>query len=98
MRLAAEAHRSKTGEAFDAQAQQRRAVAWLLGHFVKSRTKHFRDALTRSFKWEENGFAARLDAAFTAHLTPIILKPISLTAAEAVAADREVQVAAATDA
>ncbi|MFN2455035.1 MAG: CHAD domain-containing protein [Pyrinomonadaceae bacterium] len=42
----------------------RQAAVFLLSHFVKERTKHFRDALARWHRWEINGFAVRL----TAHL------------------------------
>ncbi len=97
-RLMAEDQRTKTGDAVSASVQQRRSVAWLLGHFVKWRSRHFRDALARSIEWEENGFATQLNAALTAQPTPIILRPISLTAVEAVAADREAQTAASADA
>jgi len=97
-RLLVEDQRTKIGDAVSAQVQQRRAIAWLLGHFVKWRSRHFRDALTRSIKWEESGFATQLNAAVTAQPTPIILRPMSLTAAGAVAADREAQTAASTNA
>lgn len=95
-RLKTEDRKTKTGDGVSAEAQQRRAVAWLLGHFVKWRSRHFRDALTRLIKWEENGFATQLTAALTAQPTPIILRPISLTAVEAVASDREAQGKAAS--
>lgn len=41
--------------------QQRSAAVWLLGHFVKARTKHYRLALNRWHDWETTGFARRLD-------------------------------------
>ncbi len=97
-RLMAENQTTKTGDAVTAQVEQRRTIAWLLGYFVKWRSRHFRDALTRLIKWEENDFATQLNAALTAQPTPIILKPIALTAVEAVAADREAQMAASADA
>ena len=43
------------------RAEDRRAVVWLLGHFVKSRAKHFRAALERWHAWDEAHFATNLE-------------------------------------
>lgn len=43
-----------------AQTPVRAAGIWLLQHFVKERTKHFRDALTRWQQWETTNFSMRL--------------------------------------
>lgn len=43
-------------------AEERSAAVWLLSHFAKTRTKHFRDALARWHAWEQSDFAARLCA------------------------------------
>jgi CHAD domain-containing protein len=38
----------------------RRASVWLLSHFTKERSKHFRNALDRWEEWETNGFFAQM--------------------------------------
>lgn len=38
----------------------RAASVWLLHHFKKERTRHYRHALARWFEWEKTGFSARL--------------------------------------
>jgi CHAD domain-containing protein len=40
--------------------QTRRAAVWLLSHFTKERSKHFREALARWEEWETTGFFAQL--------------------------------------
>ncbi len=45
--------------------EQRGAATWLLSHFTKSRTRHFRDALARWHKWETGDFAGRLASLVT---------------------------------
>ena len=42
--------------------QTRRAAVWLLSHFTKERSKHFREALARWEEWETTGFFAGLDS------------------------------------
>ncbi|HEV7903570.1 MAG TPA: CHAD domain-containing protein [Pyrinomonadaceae bacterium] len=42
--------------------QTRRAAVWLLSHFTKERSKHFREALARWEEWETTGFFAQLDS------------------------------------
>ena len=42
--------------------QTRRASVWLLNHFAKERSKHFREALARWEEWETTGFFAQLDS------------------------------------
>ena len=44
------------------------AYIWLLGHFVRLRTKHFRNALARWYEWETRGFSARLRNTLVAEL------------------------------
>jgi len=41
---------------------ERDAMIWLLGHFSRLRTKHFRAALSRWYEWEEKDFCNRLTA------------------------------------
>jgi len=41
---------------------ERDAMIWLLSHFSRSRTKHFRAALARWHEWEEKDFCNRLTA------------------------------------
>jgi CHAD domain-containing protein len=48
-----------------AHSQQRSAAVWLIKHFVKERTKHYRDALTRWHEWETNDFFTRLAASLS---------------------------------
>jgi CHAD domain-containing protein len=36
------------------------AAVWLLEHFMKERTRHYRHALTRWCEWEQTNFASRL--------------------------------------
>jgi CHAD domain-containing protein len=36
------------------------ASIWLLGHFVRLRTKHFRNALARWYEWETRGLSTQL--------------------------------------
>ena len=55
-------HRDES-EAADGQAADSRirlAAIWLLNHFTKERTKHFRRALARWHKWETGGFFGRM--------------------------------------
>lgn len=40
---------------------RRRASVWLLGHFARRRTNHYRDALTRWHDWESSEFFSRLE-------------------------------------
>jgi CHAD domain-containing protein len=51
----------RDGAGGDAAAEQKRGAAyWLLDHFTKERTGHFRDALARWREWEATQFQARL--------------------------------------
>jgi CHAD domain-containing protein len=43
-------------------ADERDAMIWLLSHFSRLRTKHFRAALARWHEWEEKDFCNRLTA------------------------------------
>lgn len=42
---------------------EREAAIWLLSHFVKLRTKHYRAALERWDKWQQSGFVEKITAA-----------------------------------
>jgi CHAD domain-containing protein len=61
VRLHAKRGRAKL-TAFSGQ-EVRRAAVWLINHFLKVRDKHFRAALTRWEKWEEQKLADNLQAA-----------------------------------
>jgi len=52
-------HREES-EGQDADSLIRLAAIWLLNHFTKERTKHFRGALARWHKWETGGFFERM--------------------------------------
>jgi CHAD domain-containing protein len=43
----------------------RLAAVWLLEHFMKERTRHYRHALTRWCEWEQTGFSSRLKEALS---------------------------------
>jgi CHAD domain-containing protein len=54
------------------------ASLWLLDHFVKERTKHYRRALDLWSSWQESNFALRLDAVLNAagqSRTPVSAAP-----------------------
>lgn len=53
--------KTKPGEQATPQ-DERDAMIWLLSHFSKLRTKHFRTALARWQEWEEKDFCNRLSA------------------------------------
>lgn len=59
---------SRLDETVDADEQRCHASVWLLGHFAKRRTSHYRDALTQWHEWETTDFFARLET-FTQNLT-----------------------------
>jgi CHAD domain-containing protein len=44
------------------------AYIWLLGHFVRLRTKHFRNALAHWYEWETRDFSAHLRNTLVAEL------------------------------
>ena len=44
----------------EAAAGTREATTWLLQHFTKERTKHYRHALAQWLEWEKTGFRSRL--------------------------------------
>lgn len=50
------------GEMLETDGTERSAAAWLLGHFTKERTKHFRNALARWREWEEADLSANLSS------------------------------------
>lgn len=52
--------RKQARPAGDENADHRVASVWLLDHFVKLRTKHFRRALQRWREWEANDFSGQL--------------------------------------
>ena len=66
---------------------ERRSSVWLLGHFVKTRTKHYRAALALWDEWEQKSFAANLMASLDEGSESIDLAPLTLSASEAVASD-----------
>jgi CHAD domain-containing protein len=49
-------------------AEQEAVLVWLLSHFVKVRTKHFRKALVSWREWEANDFSAQLRKTLVAEL------------------------------
>jgi CHAD domain-containing protein len=56
-------HRVKTKPGEQATPQdERAAMIWLLSHFTRLRTKHFRAALARWHEWESKDFCNRLAA------------------------------------
>lgn len=59
----------------DANGAERRAFVRLLQHFVKTRMKLYRDALTRWDEWEATGFSERLAAALQKPATVAPPKP-----------------------
>ena len=52
--------RNKGEAAGEQGARERSAAVWLLDHFVRERSNHFRSALWRWREWETNGFQKRL--------------------------------------
>ena len=71
----------------DSIRAERRSSVWLLGHFVKTRTKHYRAALALWDEWEQKSFAANLMASLDEGAESIELEPLTLSASEAVASD-----------
>lgn len=53
-------HRDESAGEPDADSRIRLAAIWLLNHFTKERSKHFRQALVRWHKWETGGFFERM--------------------------------------
>ncbi len=83
---------SQSNNAPGIAADQRSAPVWLLSHFTKARTKHFRDALARWHAWEQSDFAARLCAEIEINgvmlaSNTLKLLPLTMPAADAVASD-----------
>ena len=66
---------------------ERRSSVWLLGHFVKTRTKHYRAALALWDEWEQKSFAANLMASLDEGPESIELAPLTLSQSEVVASD-----------
>jgi CHAD domain-containing protein len=52
--------RNKGESAGEEGAREKSAAVWLLDHFVRERSNHFRSALGRWHEWETNGFQKRL--------------------------------------
>lgn len=50
----------KWGESDRETIVRRMGCSWMLKHFAKVRTEHYRDALSRWQRWEENGFLDKL--------------------------------------
>lgn len=71
----------------EAEQQKRGAIVWLMRHFARARMKHFGNALTRWHEWETNGFFTQLVNSLDARPPAVELSPVTLTAAQAVAAD-----------
>lgn len=63
---------------------QETASVWLLNHFVKLRTKHFRNALARWREWEANKFSQQLrqTVQVDSSLPPITTSDSSIAASE----------------
>lgn len=53
-------HREESEGDGGRDARLRLAAIWLLNHFTKERSKHFRRALARWHKWETGGFLERM--------------------------------------
>lgn len=77
-------------EAAQAMEPERRAAIWLLRHYAKARTKHYRKSLARWQEWETSKFFARLNQQLETR-PPIELSSITLSAAGAVDADLRAQ-------
>lgn len=67
-----------TGAVMDISDPHRPAVIWLIDHFVKARTKHYRAALAAWHDWETNDFAARLTATLDWPSIPNATLPVKL--------------------
>lgn len=67
---------------FHPSAKQAAANVWLLRHFTKERTKHYRDALALWHEWETTNFHARLASELARIEQTFILEPINLTPAD----------------
>ena len=66
-RLRLTARRSPSEEE---HARLKEGAAWLLGHFAKRRTEHYRDALARWQQWEAEGLLPRLKSILARDLSP----------------------------
>ena len=80
---------SLSPDAQEDDRQQKRAALWLLDHFTKARTKHFRDALERFSRWESDHFAAHLTERLREGLKTSEMPPQALTATDITTADLE---------
>jgi CHAD domain-containing protein len=69
---------------------ERLAAVWLLRHYAKARTKHYRKSLASWQEWETSKFFARLNQQLETR-PPIELSSVTLSAADAVAADLRAQ-------
>ena len=66
-----------------AVVEQESAAVWLLGHFVRERTKNYHDALARWHVWEANDFESHLRTALSAAAIPEGPAPSAGLASEA---------------
>ena len=74
-------------ETGDVNVQRYHACVWLLGHFTKRRTNHYRDALARWHDWETNDFFARLETCMQRSPTKRKASQTSLSIVKTIASD-----------
>lgn len=63
----------------DKREEQLAALVWLLGHFVKLRTKHLRQALNRWCQWESHDMGAKLRASLNPRSRPRVSSKAATT-------------------
>lgn len=78
---------SKARKASESAQQAESACLWLLSHFVKVRTEHYRSALTCWHEWERIGFSNRLFAVIEDKPLGVEVPSAAISPAAAVAAD-----------
>jgi CHAD domain-containing protein len=76
------------GSDADAQAPEHRADVWLLLHFVKERTRHFREALARWHEWETTSFFTHLSACLETAPGSLDSETSECAAPDAIASDQ----------
>lgn len=81
-RHAQESANTTTPATFHPSEKQIAAHVWLLRHFTKERTKHYRDALAQWHEWETTNFRARLAKELVKIEQTFILQPINLFPAD----------------
>jgi CHAD domain-containing protein len=69
-RLKARHEHNSRGGASPLTKEDNCAALWLLQHFVKERTKHYRNALARWSEWEATGFYLKLEESLKEHSSP----------------------------